>query len=343
MPGADRPPAGAHRDRAGEEGQRGVGPERRGQLGLPHPVGEQDAHPRAAPPVAGAEQRHRVGGRRPGAPDRRRPARRVGRPPHRPRRPRRRGRAERPLDDPQGAVHPGQDPGGRDQVAVVDVADPVLPAHRRVLPAQPDQAQPVRGRGAAVEQAGPGQHLGAGAHAYQQRGAPRALPLEPLDDRGGARPARAGQLRDHDRVGGRGQPAVQLPERAVGDEVQAAGERHRLAPRGGGVDVEPPGAGQHLVRGEHVRGVRPLRAEDDHRRGLRRVVRGRRGGGGRDGRRAAAAGRVGHPCRPRGPGRARRGRHRHRHGHHRRHPAGRPPSHRRAPPSRLARAYPGGG
>ena len=91
-----------------------------------------------------------------------------------------RGRADQALDDPQRAVDPVQHPGGGDQVAVVDVADPVGPAHLRVVPAQPDQAQPVRGRRPAIQQAGLGQHFGAHAHAHQQPIALGALALQPL-------------------------------------------------------------------------------------------------------------------------------------------------------------------
>ena len=58
--GPDRLPVGGHRQRAGQVRQLGVGPERRGQLGLGDPVGEQDPHGGAVPPVAGREQPHHI-------------------------------------------------------------------------------------------------------------------------------------------------------------------------------------------------------------------------------------------------------------------------------------------
>ena len=330
VPGPDRASVGGHRDRAGQVGQLGVGPEHRGQLGLPDPVGEQDPHGGAVPPVAGAEHRHRVRRRRPGPPDRCRRARRVGRPVHRPRRPGGRGLANHPLHDPQGPIHPGQDPGGRDQVTVVDIGDPVLPAHPRVVPAEPDQAQPVRGRGPAIEQAGLGQHLGADAHAHQQRITVSTLPLQPLDDRGDARRQPGGhlaQLRHHDHLGAGGQPLVKLPEAEVGNQVQPAGQRHRLALGGDGVEVERPGGGQHLIGGQHVGGVRHLRAEEDHRRRLARVVGRRRNIVDRGGWRAAVTGGVDLSRGPRDPGRGHRAGHHQGHDHRRRHPTNRPPPH----------------
>ena len=76
-----------------------------------------------------------------------------------------------------------------------------------------------------------------------------------------------GHRRDDDHL--RPAPLVELRERQVRDEVQAAGQRHRLVPLRGRVEGERAGVGEYLVRGEHVRAEHVQR---DDRGRLDRIV-----------------------------------------------------------------------
>jgi hypothetical protein len=210
-------------------------------------------------------------------------------------------RAHQPFHPVQCPVDAGQDPGGGDDVAVVDEPLPAHPAHGRVVAGEGVELQPVRGGRPAVEQAGGGEHPAAVADAQQLR-AVGGLRAKPALDRLGARLADVRERGHDDEVGRlRAEQGGEIVEAQVGHQVEATGQGLRRPLRRDGVDVEPAGRGQDLVRRKGVGDDGPAVADHDHRGRPGRVVDGRCRGG----HRPVRAGGVERPeRRQRGEGRA---------------------------------------
>ena len=148
---------------------------------------------------------------------------------------------------PAATVHPGQDTGGGDHLAVVDIADPVGPADRRVVQ-HAARSGPASARSRAGRPAGRPRPAPRPRHTLTSSGSPcaRCRLSHPTTE---SAPGWPGSRSCGTTItsGAAGSRSSQLPEGRVGDQGQVPGQRHRSALHGDGVEVERPGAGQHLV------------------------------------------------------------------------------------------------
>ena len=233
-----------------------------GDVDLPHPGGETDADHRPEPrqPEIEADPEVRDGQALTGDPGGavERPARELERTSH----PLRLGRSGQVLDQPQRARYRRADPGGGRHPTVLDIALTVHPGDLRIGLSQRLNPRPVAGSHLVVQQTGRGQKSGPRAHRQDvssaggladDPGAQRRLGLAGgLFDRGD----------DHD-IRSRRSTGVHHGEGERGDEGRPAHQPHRVGGRRHRVHREPRGAGEDLVRRQHVAGVISRLAEHD--------------------------------------------------------------------------------
>jgi hypothetical protein len=197
------------------------------------------------------------------------------------------------LDEAQDEIHAGRGAGRRVDGAIADEDRIGLDAHRGKALRQLVAEGPVRGRVAAVEQSGLGQHEGAGAQPHDAAGA-RRRPRQPADQLGiPARIVRSIDAGDDERIHRPAQRAVgalghQSQSRPGIDRRNGRHDLHGIAlGRRAGLDeafVDSVEDVEHAADLDHF-GARHREhhdAPESHRRllltGLRSLISSRRNG-----------------------------------------------------------------